>query len=54
VQDHHGTITVESHAGQGATFIVALPVMLRVEPSRQGSYQLLRPALTASQDQGVC
>jgi two-component system, NtrC family, sensor kinase len=53
IQDHHGTITVESQGGCGSTFIVTLPVMPRVEPARQGSHQLLQPALTASQNKGV-
>jgi signal transduction histidine kinase len=53
VHDHHGTITVESQGGCGSTFIVTLPVMPRVEPARQGSHQLLQPALTASQNKGV-
>jgi two-component system NtrC family sensor kinase len=53
VQDHHGTITVDSQDGRGAVFIVTLPVTPYAEPSSQVSHQRLQPALTASQDEGV-
>jgi signal transduction histidine kinase len=53
VQDHQGTITVDSQDGGGSTFIVILPVMPRVERSRQGSHRILQPALTASPNEGV-
>ena len=53
VQDHQGTITVDSQDGRGCTFTVILPVIPRVELSRQGSHRMLQPALTASQDEGV-
>jgi signal transduction histidine kinase len=54
VQDHHGTITVDSQGGRGCTFTVILPVIPRVELSRQGPHRMLQPALTANQDEGVC
>jgi signal transduction histidine kinase len=54
VQDHHGTITVDSQEGRGSIFIVTFPVMPHIELSRQGSHQVLQPALTPSQDEGVC
>jgi signal transduction histidine kinase len=54
VQDHQGTITVDSRDGRGATFMMILPVMSCVEPSGQRAHRLLQPALTASQvDEGV-
>ena len=53
VQVHQGTIRVESRDGCGCTFIVSLPVTPRAEPPSQVSDQLLQPALTASQDEGV-
>ena len=54
VQDHQGTITVDSQYGRGCTFTVVLPAIPRAELSRQGSHRMLQPALTASQDEGVC
>jgi signal transduction histidine kinase len=53
VQDHHGTISVDSQEGRGSAFIVTLPVMPRPESSSQASHRMLQPALTASQDEGV-
>jgi two-component system NtrC family sensor kinase len=53
VQDHRGTITVNSRDGRGSTFLVILPVMPRVERSRQGSHRRLQSALTASPNEGV-
>jgi signal transduction histidine kinase len=53
VQDHHGTITVDSQDGCGAVFIVTLPVTSCAEPSRQVAHQITQPALTAGQDEGV-
>jgi two-component system NtrC family sensor kinase len=53
VQDHHGTISVDSHDGRGSTFIVTLPVTPRAEPLSPVSHQMLQPALTASLDEGV-
>ncbi|MGH8064230.1 MAG: sensor histidine kinase [Candidatus Entotheonellia bacterium] len=53
IQDHHGTITVDSQDGCGAVFIVTLPVTPCAEPSRQVAHQIFQPALTASQDEGV-
>ena len=53
VQDHQGTITVDSQRGRGCTFSVILPVIPRVELAHQGSHRMLQAALTASQDEGV-
>jgi signal transduction histidine kinase len=54
VQDHQGTITVDSQDGRGSTFTVIFPVIPRVELSRHGAHRLLQPALTTSQNEGVC
>jgi signal transduction histidine kinase len=54
VQDHQGTITVDSQYGRGCTFTVVFPAVPPAELSRQGSHRMLQPALTASQDEGVC
>ena len=48
-----GTIIVDSRDGRGSTFMVILPVIPRVELSRR-AHRMLQPALTASQDEGVC
>jgi signal transduction histidine kinase len=53
VQDHQGTITVQSQDGRGSAFVVTLPVTPRAEPSSEMSHPLLQPALTANQDEGV-
>jgi len=53
VQDHHGTITVDSQLGRGSTFIVTLPATRRAACCGQDSPQLFQPALTATQDEGV-
>jgi signal transduction histidine kinase len=53
VQDHHGAIAVESQAARGSTFIVTLPVRTRDELSNQPLHQMLHPALTANQPEGV-
>jgi signal transduction histidine kinase len=54
VQDHHGSITVDSRDGCGAAFTVVLPVLPRAERPKERSHRTLQPALSAPQDGGMC
>ena len=54
VQDHQGTISVDSQEGGGCTFTAIFPVIPRAELAHQGSHRMLQPAFTAPQDEGVC
>jgi signal transduction histidine kinase len=53
VRDHQGIITVQSQEGRGSTFIVTLPAAAPDASPSQVSHQILQPALTASQHEGV-
>jgi signal transduction histidine kinase len=53
VQEHQGTISVQSQEGQGSTFIVSLPTMRPEEPAVSAPPQIRQPVLTARQDEGA-
>jgi signal transduction histidine kinase len=53
VQEHQGTIAVQSQEGQGSTFIVTLPAMEATAPPRPAARQLPRAVHASPQNEGA-